>query len=280
MAIDPDALSLIDDPQGDALLGVLRQGYRQVSSWGAVYFLGSDAAISDEALRAFLLPVLSDLPSHSYRFGNGDIVITWKGMQRATLDKLSRGLSEQFTEGDDTRYRYYDMQAQGDALREFCQLRLGLKEPVPQAPKAKAPPAPPPPPQVTDPMRDAFAKARSERVRRTSPHTLVLTDQYYTGKLIVSLIGLQHKTYLSASAADAYALYAKHAPDILLLDYELPHSDIAGVLAGLRGLDPSLYLALVVMEPEKPGERHGAKAIVSKPFTTSKLQAIIEGFRR
>lgn len=277
--VEQNTLSIIDDPQGSAVLGVLRQGNRQVSSWGAVYFLGTDTDIEDEALCAFLLPILSDVPSHTYRFGNGDIVITWKGMQRVTLDKLSRGLTTQFAGGDDTCYRYYDMQAQGDAMREFCQVRLGLKEQQASATKPKAPIAPPPP-QVTDPMRDAFAQARSERPRRPTPHTLVLTDQYYTGKLIVSLIGLQHKTYLTASAADAYALYARHAPDILLLDYELASSDITGVLAGLRGLDPSLYLALVVMEPEKPGERYGAQAIVTKPFTTSKLQAIIEGFRR
>lgn len=277
MLMTPTTLELIIDPEGDALNAVLRQGYRQTTSWGALYFLNPGTTPDAEALCALVAPVLSDMPARVYQLGNGDTIITWKGAQKATLDQLCKRIYPAFApEGDEIRHRHYDMQAQGDALRLFFTGRL--EHSARKEKEAAPPPAPTPSAGISDQQTDQFMRAMHGRATRSSPHTLVLTDQFYTGKLITSLIGIKYKTYLADGPKEGFELFTKHAPDIVILDYELAASDTDRTIAEIRRIDPHVFIVLVAMGHDVQASERKADAFLVKPFTTAKLHALIERF--
>ena len=110
---------------------------------------------------------------------------------------------------------------------------------------------------------------------RTSPHTLIVTDHHYSGKMLVSLIGVAHKTYLAEGSAQGLALFCRHAPDIVLLDLQETAEQAPGIIQSLRAIDPHIFIAMVAVNADM-ANTPGVNNFIVKPFTTAKLHAMIE----
>jgi CheY-like chemotaxis protein len=267
---------LIDDPKGEALNHVLRRGFRATSGWGALYFLHTGDPLPPSVILDAVTPVLSDMPSHVYQLRNGDFIVTWKGAQKATLAQLTERLYTALP-GEPDRQRYYDLQAQGDQLRLFWTGRLQHADRMEKAARPAAAPA-----EVRQADSDQlyqFQKAAATRAQRTNPRTLLLTDNHYSGKLLISLIGVKYKTFTAQSFDQAVALFCRHAPDIVLLDLQDHPASADGIIKALRAIDPHVFIAMVAVTSDMQASERPVDAFLVKPFTTAKLHAIIDRVR-
>ena len=114
-----------------------------------------------------------------------------------------------------------------------------------------------------------IGKLAAERV----PVVLVVDDDEFQCKLLASLLeSLRCQTHLAHSGGDAFAVIARHRPDLILMDIELPDTDGITVARRIRSI-PALARTPIIMITGHSERRiiqaslgAGASDFVVKPF--------------
>lgn len=118
------------------------------------------------------------------------------------------------------------------------------------------------------------------RGHHREPVVMIIEDDPFSRKLVQNLLQKQcHLTGL-ATADNALATYVDLAPDMLLLDINLP--DVTGheLLEKIIALDPKAYVVMLSGNADRnnimQAMGHGAAGFVAKPFSREKLFQYIE----
>ena len=123
--------------------------------------------------------------------------------------------------------------------------------------------------------------SRIQRPERAQPTLLVLDDNESLLELLRVLLKEQSITVVTAStAAEARDLFARHQPDIALLDRYLPDGDGLAMAIELRSADPKVPIVLMTgmeMSSEETAEceRFGVP-VLRKPFLVEEAVHMIQ----
>lgn len=286
-------IEIISQEAEEALIALLEQASRQNASWGALLFESSKlkARPTEEGVLTTTRPALENKPCAIYFLRNGDIIITWKGMQKATLEDLCHRLYERYAaKAAEKLHTYYDMQAQGEDLRLIC------KRTLPAAPNGQQAAATLPKEMLTHgaPLHEKihptakqiadFHRAARKRHARYKPDILVVEDQAFSNKLLVGMLHHHYICHTAMNAAEALDLYCKHAPDIAFLDIELPDLSGHDLAAVIREFDPDAYLFMVTAnnytQDVLRAKANGVRGFIAKPYNRTKIQEGVEQYLR
>lgn len=257
---------------------------------GVLHFAGSKLVFTptEEDVLLTVRPVLESMPAAIYFFCNGDIVITWKGLQGRVLEPLCARLYERYAPlASEKLHRYFDLLAQGEELRLLCKSHLDAPPPK-TAVQASGPTGPAPPPtgnvlEFSENQLRQFRRAKPARLSRALPEMLVVEDQAFSAKLLLNMLGRTYRTYLAGNAEQALELYSQHAPDIVFLDIELPDMNGHALAAMLRRMDPQAYIVMVTAnnytQDVLRAKENQVKGFVAKPYNKQKIEGCIEKFR-
>ena len=279
-------IDLIHDNAEKALLSFLEQANKKNITWGALHFRCGVLATApnEQDLLLTVRSLLVDKSSALYFLGNGDVVITWSGSQKATLEDLCQRLYERYAaHAGEKLHSYYDLHAHGEELRMVAKQLLQEEEKKKPKPAAAVTPAAPLLVlSISEKHAVLFQAALRERASRVVPEMLVVEDQEFSRKLLAGMLSQTYTVHGAADAAQAIDLYCKHASDLVFLDVELPDRDGHEVAAALRKLDPQVYIVMVTANHDAQtvlrAKENGVKGFVVKPYSKIKIQSSVDKF--
>jgi len=239
--------------------------------------------------------ILEEKQPAIYFFNDGDVVITWRGAQKAVLEALIATLEKTFTPPNRRDFcTYYDIQAHGQDLRLLCMQKIG---PLPAKEKQSAavvqspvegsstiPPVSESDLTITEKARAGFQSAAQVRKARLRPDILIVEDQLFSRKLLLTMLEGKYKLYEAVDAKMGLETYLQCAPDIVFLDIEMPGPNGHQFAALVHALDPQAYIVMVTgnnqLDDVKRAKENAAKGFVIKPFSREKIYDHIQKFMR
>lgn len=129
-------------------------------------------------------------------------------------------------------------------------------------------------------LKSPAANINQRRARREKSCVMVIEDDAFTRQLVKNAIQKQHDVTALGEATHALDTYASLAPDVLLLDINLP--DVTGheLLERIMQIDPSAYVVMLSGNVDSHNVHQaiskGAKGFIGKPFTKDKLMQYIK----
>jgi two-component system, chemotaxis family, chemotaxis protein CheY len=276
------------------LLALLEQSEQHPTLRGALYFRSSVRKRQPQEDEVLLIvrPLLQDKQAAIYFFHDGDLVITWCGVQKIILQDLCKRLYAHFQFSEkETLHTYYDFNAHGEDLRLLCKRKLNMLSPESnQALSADGKelllqfvsPSSPATLDATPEQIIFFQNIVKMRKERKRLEMLVVEDQPFSNKLLVSLLDRIGKTYSALNAERALEMYLSHAPDIVFLDIEMPDASGHELTLSIRKFDPDAYIIMVTanhyVEDVKRAKNNGAKGFVAKPYSKQKILVHVENY--
>jgi two-component system chemotaxis response regulator CheY len=279
-------IDIINHDAEKALLSLLEKANRQNIAGGALHFRCSRLEVTpgEEDFLLTIRPVLTDKSAAVYFFKNGDVVVTWKGMQKTTLEDLCHRLYERYAPtAAEKLHAYFDLQAQGEELRLLC--KRGMAHTSAAEKKSVSMPPSSQSGQLlkfSDKQIALFRTAVLARKRRDKLEMLVVEDQAFSNRLLVNMLNQNHRTHAAVNAVQAMEYYCDHAPDIVFLDIELPDLDGHHLAAMIRSLDPQAYIVMVTgnnyAQDVLRAKENDVKGFIAKPYNKLKIDGSIEKF--
>lgn len=126
----------------------------------------------------------------------------------------------------------------------------------------------------------AFEVTKRARKRRHPLYILAVEDEPVTQRLIGKLFKDEFAVIHALTAHEALQHYRAYAPDIVLLDIELPDEDGISVLRNLLAMDALAQIIMLSSHHELPTIAaclsQGASGFVEKPFRLERLRHYID----
>lgn len=257
---------------------------------------------------------LTDKNAAIYCCEDGDIIIEWTGMIKNTLEAMIRTLTQKYggkIPPDDLSrfFCFYDVHQQGEDLRLECRKKIrtagGDVDKKNNTDASKDESKPPgksknsilPPeldidrlnahqdgddtiPEITLEDFDEELESRLRdkvisRMNRQNIEILIVEDQLFSQKLLLSALSRDHTCHVAKNASEAIFLYAVNAPNIVLLDIELPGMNGHKLASLFRRVDKNAYIVMVTAhhyqrDVEKAKENQ-VKGFIVKPYTKQKI---------
>lgn len=286
-------INIISQGAEEQLLAHVERSNQWNMASGALHFQCSKLPRlpSEEDLLLTVRPVLEDKSAALYLFQDGDVVITWHGTQKSTLEMLSERLYERYSpHTDKTLHHYYDLQAHGEDLRLLCKKRKAntpADTPAPAGMKAAPASFPTGSPGVLTLLPeqvDLFHATACERKNRINPEILIVEDQVFSVKMLLGLLDNKFKTHTAVNAEMALKLYCTNAPDIVFLDIELPDANGHDLAVAIYKLDAQGFIVMVTgnhyAKDVARAKVNGAKGFIVKPYSKQKIMEAIQKFQR
>jgi two-component system chemotaxis response regulator CheY len=282
-------INVITENAAAELLALIEFSQRQNALIGALYLSFSDIRLrpSENEMIPVIRPCVDGRQARLYFLDNGDVVITWHGAQKRVLEKMLAMIDEAFGNGQKVPHNYYDIQAHGEDLR------LALKQKTQPAAAVKknevpvtapAPIAPKPNPALSISETDIiqFRRLIPSRKARLRPEILIVEDQEFSRKILLAILENNYQVYAAPTAEDALKLYLRHAPDIVLLDIELPGMDGHQLAMLVQRLDPQSYVVMVTgnnkLDDVERARSNAAKGFIVKPYNKQKISDAVQKF--
>lgn len=282
-------IEVVSQDAEQRLLSLVEQESSGAGAGGVLQFQASKLAFQptqDDVLLT-VRPTLSDKHGGLYFFRNGDFVVTWKGLQRSSLEELCARLYERYApNAPEKLHSYFDLYAQGEELRLLCKQYIAVDHTaaalMPAAEPSTA--ASSQSLQITERQTLQFRRAKTTRASRPHPEILVVEDQAFSARLLLNMLGRTYRVNHAANAGEALELYSLHAPDIAFLDIELPDMNGHALAQALRILDPQAHLVMVTANNYAPdvlrAKENQVKGFIVKPYNKQKIDEAIAKFRK
>lgn len=113
---------------------------------------------------------------------------------------------------------------------------------------------------------------------------LIVEDQDFSRKMLYDLLSREciYNCYAAKNAVEAIEMYAVHAPDIVLLDINLPDFSGHEIAAVLKRFDPHSHIVYVTASPffkdVQAAKKNDVKGFIAKPYSKSKIQTAIDHY--
>lgn len=274
------------------LLSLVEQESAGTGAGGVLQFQASKLVLQplqDDVLLT-VTPILRDKSAGLYFFRNGDFVLTWKGLQRASLEELCARLYERYApHAAEKLHSYFDLYAQGEELRRLCKQYVGVGAEAAATPQRELEPAAAVETvseslKITEQQILQFGRAKTARARRLHPEILVVEDQPFSAQLLLTMLRRTCRANHAADAGEALELYSLHAPDIAFLDIELPDMNGHALAKALHILDPQAHLIMVTANNSASdvlrAKENQVKGFIVKPYNKQKIDEMIAKFRK
>jgi two-component system, chemotaxis family, chemotaxis protein CheY len=133
-------------------------------------------------------------------------------------------------------------------------------------------------------QKQQFLDAAYTRAYRQKPDILIVEDQHFSLQLLCSALRREHKLYTAGNARDAWQLYLEHAPDVVLLDVEMPEISGHALAAHLCQFDPKAFVVMVTannfLEDVERSKKNGAQGFIAKPYSKQKILDVMQKFNQ
>jgi len=219
-----------------------------------------------------------------YLFSDRDIVITYKGISSALVDKLSEIIGDTTGEDPTKILSVFDLEKNFNIAKNIGNKKLELiklEEKVIEASK------------VENEVENKSYKLEDIKIDEellhslierknssTKPKILVVEDDAFSRVLVRNVLQKDNYEVIEAETGlDAIKKYITYAPNIVFLDINLPDSSGIEVLEQMMKMDKNSFIVMlsgnafkdnIVVSIEK-----GAKGFVGKPFPKSKIEQYI-----
>jgi two-component system chemotaxis response regulator CheY len=170
----------------------------------------------------------------------------------------------------------FEVGADWPKLRNICEAKIAALQDKQNAKSKK--------PKLVDtynkqtiiPVReDHIATLQSRRGERREAAIMVVEDDLFSQRMVKNAIKDEYDVSMLDKGANAVALYAALAPDVLFLDIGLPDTNGHEVLEKIYAIDPSAYVIMFSGNGDRPNVlkavQLGAKGFIGKPFSRDKI---------
>jgi CheY-like chemotaxis protein len=239
----------------------------------------------ERVLRA-LKDVLLDAEGELYFYPDGDLVVAWQGRGTEIEELIPGALKAAFPEerrlaGKDV-FQAYDTIADSDKLQMFGLHKLKNLQDQTQQEKRRDKPMPP---HFSEQEREMLLQRiarRKARKMHKEVYALVVEDQEFSRKLLMSLLQKTVYCHGAVTAAEATRLYAEIVPDLVFLDIELPDADGHDLAALFRQHDPDAIIVMVTannyMEDVVKAKANHVQGFIAKPYTKKKIMEVLDTY--
>ena len=241
-----------------------------------VRFSKTSLNIESDNMLSLFKEFLGALEGALYFLQDGDLVIKWTGAAQETCKKLESLILGRYGNkvSDDIQkelFTFYDSHEDGQAFISECQYKIDNVKTVTVASRDFVETAVE---SLDDYILETLSTKISKRPTRKNPEILIVEDQTFSVKLLLGILEKDYKCYVAKNAAKAILQYCLHAPDIVLMDIELPESNGHKLTRLFTKLDPEAHIIMV------SGTHNGkdietalinqVKGFVSKPYKKDK----------
>ncbi len=236
--------------------------------------------------------LLKDREGKIFYCEDGDLFLQWKGAAKdviSTFEEMAKRYCKERNYDDlpGNFFQLYDSHAHGEELRIECRKKLkamgAIEEPARKTTIAKHIPVEKISAKFSPEQLNLLIKNIFDRESRTAPEILIVEDQVFSCKLILSVLSSQYKCHVAKNGREAITLYATHAPDITFLDIELPDTDGHSLAKLFRESDPKSYLVMVTannhMKDVTLAKQNKVQGFILKPYSKQKILQSIENFK-
>ncbi|MCG8492344.1 MAG: response regulator [Sneathiellales bacterium] len=237
---------------------------------------------------------LTDMQACIYFCADGDLLITWPGQAKETMDSIiqsfTRRLLKQFEGSDnDDLFKYYESRAHENSLGEVCQDKISSLEAIQEknrlAANTQCTEKKPIPADLifTQDHIARFKEVQPKRKMRNEPEILIVEDQLFTRKLLKHAFDKDHIVHVAPNASEALLLYSLFAPDITFLDIELPDGNGHSLAEQFTEIDKDAFIIMVTSNhyasDVNRAKENGVRGYVVKPFTIEKILHSLDGYK-
>lgn len=137
---------------------------------------------------------------------------------------------------------------------------------------------------LTSEQQALFKRTLELRKIRDVAEVLIVEDQPFSSSLLSSMLQRNYKVHVANNAQVAWELYANNAPDIVMLDIELPDMDGHNFAQHIRAIDPKPYIIMVTGNHSKhdvlKARDNNVRGYVVKPYSKQKILDALQNFQR
>jgi CheY-like chemotaxis protein len=287
-------IKVVNKDAEKTLVGNLVQAHTVQQTKSIVHCKFSNFTIerpSEDELVLMAKEFLADSDGIIYLCDDGDVFIQWDGAKSYVLKGITQAVQMHYMKQSgqsmpDEAFAYYDSYAHGEELRILCKQKIGTSLVLEQK-EEKAP--------LNDKhinvdekvqldfdkhQKDTFNVQLSARKSRKGVEILVVEDQAFSRKLLLNLLERDYTCHAAKDAKEAIAKYAMYAPNITLLDIELPDMDGHSLAELFRRYDPKGALVMVtannyVQDVEK-AKNNKVNGFIIKPYNKNKILECIQ----
>ena len=131
-------------------------------------------------------------------------------------------------------------------------------------------------------MAAHFRIALNMRKTREKVRILVVEDQLFSRKILHELLRHEYFVDTAATAKDGMRLFLENAPDIALLDIELPDESGHTLAKFIKGIDPTAFVVMVTgnnsVEDVALAQANKVDGFIVKPYNKSKIFECLEKY--
>lgn len=228
----------------------------------------------------------NDLEGGLYLCSDSDIVIIIKTKKEAEVQDLVSQIKSFCVDGSfvaggdqgtlDSSIAVFDLNKEYDAFLAECDQKIkasGYRECDNKSEALDE--------EEQELLKESFEAAKRIReVRGDRLCVLIIEDQAFSRQLLKESLRQKYITLVAKNAKEGMALYMMNAPDIVLLDIELPDYDGYYVLHNLLKNDEDAFVVMITASSSRNNVKkaitEGAKGYIVKPFTKAKIDEYIK----
>lgn len=242
-----------------------------------------------DSLVILLKDLLKDHNGVLYYCSDKDVFIEWigsaKGIKTAIEGEIAKHcLQKSPNWSPEDFFHYYDINAHGEELRIICKHKIAKLSPE----KFKLTPDLSTPViknlKFTPEQYIAFDNAIKTRNNRKAPEVLIVEDQAFSRTLLMGILSHQYKCHTAKNAAETLSVFAGLAPDIILLDVELPDSNGHAIAKFIRNIDPNVWIIMITANHYQAdiiaAKENKVQGFIVKPYSKQKILEIMSNYNK
>lgn len=259
-------------------------------AWRSIHCLWPDAAKYQlDDLSVKLSPILGDDDSYIFQWGKEDIFIISKGTRKEPLEQARQTVCEfakemqKIPKDNDFKTLAYDLSIHWDEFRDFFEFRekeIAKKvepEEVHQSIRREEK-------DDVKLIKMDFSEKKVELQRRAMRPgiTILAVDADVNTLSLIDSVCKGYKVIRADNGEEALEKYFDAAPDIVIMDTQLPIIDGWEVVKYIYEYDEKAFVIMVTANTDQAEVQRaiqfGVKGIVKKPFSQGKISQYLERF--
>jgi CheY-like chemotaxis protein len=282
-------ISLIERHASEELLALIEDINRvQMSVWGLAFIKRRALRLmTNEEFILAIKPALEDVTEAKvFVLDNGDIYITWRGMQKRVHEQLCTRVKQTLLrhqeDGPESPVTYFDPQVMGNEIITLLRAQLRSSIPPAASPVFEKSASSKNIPKPNAVQTKKFYDAIQERGSRKQLKILVVEDQQLLRRLLHEVLRGEHAVESVAGLHEGWNLYLEKAPDVAFLDIGLADGNGHDLARAIKQIDPDSCVVMVTAN-NTPDEIEAARfnhanGFVAKPYSKNQIFTCIDRY--